>query len=276
MKTAVILPAAGASRRFQQPGEGRQSKVELKLEGRPVFLRAVERFLDRADVGAVILAVPPDRLEAFELRWGDQLGFRGVKMIAGGLKERWETVKLALAAVPDDCTHVAVHDAARPLVTSVLIDRVFAAAAQFDAVIPAVSVSGTLKRATEPTIAETSGSDPLDAILGSAGKPQVITRQVIETVDRSNVVEVQTPQVFTIELMRKAYDNLSDGTGITDDAGLMEAMGQTVHIVEGEATNLKITRPADLALAHAIVAAQNRDTDALLERKRLFNDDDDQ
>lgn len=276
MKTAVILPAAGLSRRFQQDDGKPASKLETNLEDKPVFLHAVERFADRRDVGAVILAVQPDRLDAFKLRWGDRLSFRGVTLVAGGEVDRWQTVQRAIEAVPDDCTHIAVHDAARPLVSDDVIDRVFAAAEKFDAVIPAVPVSGTLKRVTEPQQADDDSDDPLDAILGSAGKPAVVTRRVTETVDRSNLVEVQTPQVFKADLLRKVYAELIDGAGITDDAGLIEAAGGEVHVVDGDPGNLKITRPADMDLAKAILAYRSRDANAELGRKRLFGDDDDE
>lgn len=275
MKTAVILPAAGAGRRFAESGPQR-SKLELELNGRPVLLRSVMLFARRPQVAQIIVAAPPDDLDAFRLRWGDQLAFHGVQIVAGGRAERWETVANAMKAVSADCTHIAVHDAARPLAGDALITRVFDAAAEHDAVIPAVDVSATLKRVTD--VAAPVPADRFDAILGSM-PPAAKLRQVVETLDRRNVVAVQTPQVFAADLLRRAYAAIERGDvatdAITDDAGLVEALGEPVMVVEGEETNLKITRPADAELAEAIVSKTETAQAASLARKRLFADESD-
>lgn len=282
MKIAVIIPAAGQSKRFHAgvstgsnpPG----SKIEMDLAGRPVFLRAVELFLRRPLVGQIILAVNPDELDNFRFRWGDKLTFHGVKVVPGGRQERWETVLGALSAVDSDCTHVAIHDAARPLTSAALIDRVFEAAQQHPAVIPGLPVAATLKK-VQPLAQPQLQADPLDAILGSAGKPVHALQQVMQTVDRTNLVEVQTPQIFELQLLRRAYAPIAQGKhsgqGVTDDAALVEAMGQTVVVVEGEAINFKITRPEDLNLARIIVTATAQKQAAELAKKRLFKDEDD-
>jgi 2-C-methyl-D-erythritol 4-phosphate cytidylyltransferase len=285
MKIAVIIPAAGLGRRFQATPEGASAsrrgpapanKIELDLGGKPVFLRSVELFLQRPIVGQILLAVHPDAVEEFVFRWGDKLAFHGVEVVAGGRAERWETVLKALAKVDPDCTHAAIHDAARPLAGSRLIDRVFAAAEKFPAVIPGVAVSATLKRVADAE-APADPADPLDAILGSAGKPVVHYRRVVQTVPRSDLIEVQTPQVFELGLLRRAYAQITSGqiggAGITDDAGLVEALGQTVTVVEGESTNFKITRPEDFELAKAYVSATDKTQAAALAKKRLFADE---
>lgn len=283
MKVAVIFPAAGAGRRFfesQPQAADSGSKIEELLAGKAVFLRAIEVFRKRPEVGQMLLAVAPDRVEHFKLRYGDRLGFYGVQVVAGGTQERWETVMKALAEVQDDCTHVAVHDAARPLTSDALVQRTFQAAEQYNAVIPGHAVSATLKRVADISQAE-QPTDPLDAILGDSGAPSAdkpTVRQVVETVDRANVVEVQTPQVFERQLLQEAYDAMAAGKfaglTVTDDAGLIEAMGETVYTVEGEATNLKITRPADLELAELIAGARQSEEAASLGAKRLFLHDD--
>lgn len=281
MKIAVILPAAGVGKRFATGLAGAQAaallggvstgtKIEADLAGRPVFMRALELFTNRPEVGQILLAVHPDRVDEFVFRHGDRLSFHHVTIVPGGLKERWETVSKALAHVDGDCTHVAIHDAARPLASDALIRRVFEAAATYDAVIPGLAVSSTLKR----TRVHQAPADAMDDILGSAGKTVAQVRQVIQTVDRSDLVEVQTPQVFTIELLRQAYAKLSDGNGITDDAGLVEAMGQPVYVVEGESTNLKITRREDLQLASAILGLKDSQSQSSARRKLLGDDED--
>lgn len=280
MKIAVILPAAGVGKRFATGlseaqaaailgGVATGTKIEADLAGRPVFMRAIDLFVNRPEVGQILLAVHPDRVEEFAFRHGDRLAFHNVTIVAGGVKERWETVSKVLRQVDADCTHVAIHDAARPLTSDALIRRVFEAAATYDAVIPGLAVSSTLKR----TRVHAAPADPMDDILGHAGKTVAQVRQVVQTVDRSDLVEVQTPQVFKIELLRQAYAGLGDGSGITDDAGLVEAMGQPVYVVEGESTNLKITRREDLQLASAILGL-NQSASATASRRKLLGDDD--
>ena len=185
----------------------------------------------------------------------------------------------ALAMVRDDCTHVAVHDAARPLPTKALIDRVFEAAELYPAVIPAIDVSATLKRVAPLDSANDEEKDSLDALLKGTNEPAFDVRQVMETVDRRQLVAVQTPQVFDLSLVRKAYAQIDTGaldtSAITDDAGLIESLGEMVHVVPGEAGNLKITTPQDMELATAICTQREASTKAELSRKRLFADEDD-
>lgn len=284
MNVSVILPAAGSGTRFASgsPGAGGgipASKIELDLGGKPVFMHAVELFRKRKDVGCVILAVSPDCLEDFRFRWGDKLGFMGVQLVAGGQTERWETVAKALGAVDEDATHVAVHDAARPLTSDTLIDRVFSAASRHRAVIPGCDVGSTLKRVQGHDEPEEE-ADPLDAILGSAGKGIVPVRRVSGTVDRRGLVAVQTPQVFEVGPIRRAYQRIASGevdtSTITDDAQLIEAVGEPVFVVDGETSNLKITYPEDAELARAVIAGRQQSQAGELARKRLFGDDDDE
>ncbi len=278
INVSVILPAAGAGTRFAsgKPGPA-PSKIELDLIGKPVFLHAVELFIRRHDVGQVILAVSPGGLDDFMFRWGDRLGLLGVTVVPGGKTERWQTVAKALDAVDEDATHVAVHDAARPLTSEALIDRVFLTASRFQAVIPGCDVGSTLKQ-IDATDTQQDEPDPLDAILGSAGKDTVHTRRVVKTVDRRGLVAVQTPQVFEVNLLRRAYQRVAEGKvdpgNITDDAQLIEALGETVHVVEGESTNLKITYPQDAELAEALLLKRAKSQAGQLAKKRLFGDDD--
>lgn len=280
MNIAVIFPAAGVGRRFftTERFANAASKIEIQLADKPVFIRSIEAFRHRSDVSTMVLAVAPDRLDAFKLQYGDKLGFLGVKTVAGGTKERWETVLKAIETIDADVTHVAVHDAARPLTSPALIDRVFEAAEKHTAVIPGHPVAATLKR-VEEVDAQDAEADPLDAILGGddAGKPTM--RRVVATVDRRDVVEVQTPQIFERKLLQRAYERLAAGDWadepITDDAGLVERMGESVYVVEGEATNMKITRPEDLDLAELIARSRDQSTTAQLGAKRLFIDDED-
>ena len=249
MKIAVILPAAGASSRYAAGG-GLRPKIDEDLGGRSVLLRSVELFSNRDEVACIIVAGPADDYEEFIARHGDKLGLLGVKACRGGKTHRWETVKNALALVPEDCTHVAVHDAARPATPPELIDRIFAAAEKHPAVIPAFDVPDTIKKASA-AVEKDKDVDPLDAILGGAGKINQNLRTVEKTVSREGLVCVQTPQVFQRELLLKAYAQ-KDLTS-TDDASLVEALGEKVVLVEGDPRNVKITRPVDLAMVRLIL-----------------------
>jgi 2-C-methyl-D-erythritol 4-phosphate cytidylyltransferase len=141
-------------------------------------------------------------------------------------------VRAALAVIADDAAVIVVHDAARPLASAELHQAVVAAVhAGADAVIPGVPVSDTIKRVAH--------DEHGDAV-------------VVETLDRSQLVAVQTPQAFRADLLRAAHAERADAT---DDAALVEAIGGTVVVVAGEATNLKITGPHDLAVAAALLRA---------------------
>ncbi|MSQ89815.1 MAG: 2-C-methyl-D-erythritol 4-phosphate cytidylyltransferase [Phycisphaerales bacterium] len=245
-KVAVIIPAAGAGTRFGG------DKLGQDLGGRPLLLRTVELFTKREEVGSIIVAAPPDALDEFRSRYGAQLGFHGVVIVAGGRSERWESVQNALAAVPEDCTHIAVHDAARPGTTDALLTRVFDAAKVAAAVVPGDPVHSTLKRVSAETFLAAPDDAVADAILGDAGRDAVRGRRVEATVDRTRLMAIQTPQIFAAELLRRAYAQ-PDLTGATDDAMLVERLGEPVLVVDGDPRNIKVTTTADLAIVRAIL-----------------------
>ncbi len=251
MRIAVIIPAAGASSRYLASG-GLRPKVDEDLGGKPVLQRTVELFTKHDDVGQIIVAGPADPAEyaEFKERHADRLGLLGAKLCVGGVTHRYETVKVGLTEVSDDCTHIAVHDAARPCTSMELLDRVFQAAKRHGAAVPAVEISDTVKRVKE-TGEKMGGDDDVAAILGETAESQKALRVVSETLKRDGLVLVQTPQVFEAGLLRKAYAQADLAS--TDDAALVERLGVRVVVVEGEARNIKITRPGDLGLARAIM-----------------------
>lgn len=249
MRLAAIIAAAGQSKRFGGP-----NKLEQPLGGRAVLLRSVEMFANRNEVSAILVAVDPDRMDEIKDRFGDALGMRGAKLVAGGKKDRWETVKNALTEIPSDATHIAVHDAARPCLSAELLERLVEAAKLFDAVIPAVPVSATLKRVGEETEAAVEDDPIASTILGDAGSEKLRARTVVETVDRTNVWAVQTPQIFAADLLRRAY--AQSDLASTDDATLIERLGETVRVVEGDPLNIKITTKTDFRLAEMILGAK--------------------
>jgi len=165
----------------------------------------------RATCDGVVAVVPPDRLEP-----GAQ---------PGGAT-RSASVRAGLAAVPATAEIVVVHDAARPLAGPELFERVVAAVgAGADGAVPGVALSDTVKR--------------------------VDGGRVTATVDRSDLMAVQTPQAFRAGILRQAHAGAPEAT---DDAGLVEAMGGTVVVVEGDSRNFKITSPDDLVVARALLA----------------------
>lgn len=253
MNLCVIICAAGASSRYAAAG-GLRDKLDEDLGGRPVLQRTVEMFNKRDDVNSIIVAGPHEGFEEFRVRHGDKLAILGVRICKGGASHRYETVAAALEHVPDEATHVAVHDAARPATPPELIDRVIEAARTSDAVIPAIDVPDTIKRVESPDDLEDAGEDPIDAILGGSGKVNESLRRVVDTVPRSGLVLVQTPQVFEIGLLRRAY--AQDDLDSTDDASLIERLGERVTVVEGDPRNVKITLPRDLPLVRAILGTR--------------------
>ena len=278
MNTTVILPAAGLGQRFASGGRASASKIEFELAHKPVFLHTIEAFQGRSDVDQIIVAVNPDRLDEFSFRWADKLDFMDVTLIPGGRADRWETVKLALEHLGDSATHVAVHDAARPCVSRQLIDRVFAAAEHYDAAVPGLAMSDTVKRVADDAnrSAAPAPTDPLDDLLGTDVNALTAALRIAKTVDRSGLYRVQTPQVFERQLLCDAYAGLNAQTavGITDDASVVELAGHAVYLVDGEATNLKLTHATDADLLEAVLQtrAQTQAKDDAV--KQLFGDDD--
>lgn len=215
-RVAVIVPAAGKSTRF---GGGR-NKLSEDLHGQPVLLRTLAAFFNRPDVHEIIVA------------GGDVLRreLPGKVRFCPGGSCRAESVRNALAHVSPDVEWVAVHDAARPLVSQKLIDRAFAAAFAHGAAVPALPVALTVKEATGP-----------------------LPAKVRRTLARSQLWAMQTPQVMRRADLLEAFARcplLLDQ--VTDDAQLLELTGKDVWLVEGEERNLKITTELDLKLAQLL------------------------
>lgn len=251
MRLSVIIPAAGASTRYRTDTRG-LSKLDEDLGGKCVLQRSIELFHARPELDTVIVAGPADEsaMDAFRLRHADRLALLGCTLVAGGAAQRWESVKRALASIHPKSTHVAIHDAARPAAPASMIDRVLDAARRFDAVIPVLEVSDSLKRIGAEPIDPEPRDDPLARILADAdGAPPVF--QVESSIDRARLVAVQTPQVFERTLLERAY--AQQDLSSTDDAGLVERLGARVVAVPGDERNIKLTRPGDLGVLRAVL-----------------------
>lgn len=233
---AAVLPAAGSSTRFGA-GSASEKKIFADLDGRPVWLASVDAFRSRSDVGEIVLAIAPGDRGLFEDRHGAELSSRGVRLVEGG-RERVDSVRNALAAIAGGFAYVAVHDAARPLIGSAEIDAVFDAARRHGAAALGRPVADTLKRVR--TSAAPDGGN-----------------LIVETVDRSGLWAIQTPQAFRRDWLEEGFAVAASGDfgSITDDTRLMEILGRPCAMVPGAAWNLKITTRDDLTLARAIVAA---------------------
>lgn len=223
MKTAAIIVAAGRGRRMASS----LPKVFLPLAGRTILARSVGAFLHHARISRVVIAVADQ--PAARRALGDDGG--SVRLVAGG-EHRQDSVLSGLDAI-GDVDIVLVHDAARPLVEPALIDAVIDAAAEFGAAVPLTPVAATVKR---------FGDD----------------RFVTATVPRETLGLAQTPQGFRTDLLRRAFESSSPDDPATDDAALVERLGVRVRVVEGSSRNIKITVPADLALAEALLAGADR------------------
>ncbi len=221
---SVIICAAGAGARFG----GDRKKPFVEVGGRAAFLRSIEFFSNRDDVKQILLAISPDDEELVTVKWGAMLGFHSVRLCFGG-RERFETVRNALEKVSDEAALVAVHDSVRCCLTHDWIDAVFAKAAETGAAMLACPVVATLKKVRDG--------------------------QIVETIARDSLYEAQTPQVFEVGLLKKAYAEMDkiDPAALTDDAQLVERLGHPVAVVETDHSNLKITRKSDVPLAEAII-----------------------
>jgi len=215
---AVLVVAAGMGVRL---GAGRP-KALCAIGGEPLLVHAVRRVSAAPSVGAVIVAAPPDEVGAVAELLGP-----GAHVVAGG-EHRQASVAAALAAVPEGFEIVLVHDAARALAPTALVEAVAGAVrAGADAVIPVLPVVDTVKEVAA------SGT-------------------VVGTVDRSVLRVVQTPQGFRRTVLAAAHAVVADAH--TDDAGLVEKLGVPVRTVPGDDAAFKITRPVDLVFAEALLA----------------------
>jgi 2-C-methyl-D-erythritol 4-phosphate cytidylyltransferase len=212
----AILAAAGRGDRLGLD----RPKAFAPLNGRPLIAESLER-LEASDwIEGIVVAAPPEWEEPCILVAEEVAAGKVAETVTGG-ESRSESVRAALAQVPDEATVVLVHDAARPLVGDEVIERVVTALADgWDAAIPALPMPDAVKR-----------------VDGEA---------VTETVDREGLVIAQTPQAFVAQALRDAL--AGDVSDAADCASLVEARAGRVRVVEGDPRLLKVTTPADLEL----------------------------
>jgi 2-C-methyl-D-erythritol 4-phosphate cytidylyltransferase len=225
MSVVALLLAAGRGERLGHE----LPKAFVPLAGRPLLLHALEALAAAPEVDAVIPVVAAaelPRLQALLAEWGPQPKLAAA--VAGGA-ERQDSVRAGVQALPPGASLVAMHDAARALLRPAAVSRVVAAARRSGAAILAVPVPDTIKR--------------------------VAAGRIVETPARAECWAAQTPQVFRTEILREALAKAAAERYLgTDDAELVERLGVTVQVVEGDIDNFKLTHPEDLAMAERRLA----------------------
>ena len=221
---SVIFPAAGAGRRMKAD----RNKVLLELSGVPILLRTLRRFSAVPAVAELIVVVAKDEIAFVEGMLEKAQGLKPWRVVQGGA-ERQYSIANGMAHLAADADIVLVHDAARPLVSLAAIEAVIFAAREKGAAIAAVRAKNTIK------------------VVGEDGRVEA-------TPARASLWEVQTPQGFRREILQRAYEKAAqDGFLGTDDASLVEQIGEAVFVVESDYGNLKITTPEDLWMAEALL-----------------------
>lgn len=226
---SVIIPAAGSGERMG----GDVRKPFLELGGEPILFRTCRKLKKLPEVFEIIVAVHPDDLPHFQGPLWEEARAAGVELAVAGGENRAQSVWNALEVVSARAHLVAVHDGVRPFVPEDVVKALFSTARKRGAAVPVVPVGDTPKR-----------------IEGD---------RIIESVRRSGLVRVQTPQVFDSDLLIEAYEYRMRTGGlserVTDDSQLVEALGHEVAAVYGSEFNIKITTPTDIKIAEAFLSA---------------------
>ncbi len=228
-KTAAIILAGGSGERFGREG----GKQLVEIAGKPILTRSAEVFDAVADIGLIVIVCPEERTAEYRARAIDPFPFVTPIVMAPAGSIRQESAFSGLELVPEEYEFVILHDGARPLVTTELVEH---------------------------TISTIKGNIDCDGAL--VGHPSIDTLKVVEngvvvgTPDRSVFWNAQTPQIFRAGIYRRAHASaLSDGFVGTDDSSLIERLGGRVIMVEGKRDNIKLTVPEDFLLISAAVRA---------------------
>lgn len=223
MDLAVILAGAGEGRRMGALGP----KLMIPVGGRPALERVLDSFLEVESVGEIVVVIPKAMLKSAEKMVASRPNPRGARLhVMPGGETRTDSVRLGIEALTGSYPYVAVHDVARVLVTPALIERVLRAAREGGAAIPACPLRDSVK--------------------------EVASGRVVRSIDRERLHAVQTPQIFTHDILARAHAAAADErSAATDDAMLVERIGCEISVVPGEASNLKLTEPGDLAYLEA-------------------------
>jgi 2-C-methyl-D-erythritol 4-phosphate cytidylyltransferase len=225
-RIAAILPAAGLGTRMG----AETPKQFLELDGAPIVILSLRRVASCELVTDIIVATRADEVGRLEERIRKEKFKQRVRVVRGG-DSRQDSVAQALELVSNDTEIVLVHDAVRPFVTCAQIVRVIEEARHCKAAILGIPAMDTVKEVKRASL-------PEDVALITA------------TIPRERIVLAQTPQAFSMKLLKEAFARAqADGVNASDEAGLIERLGHAVHVVLGSERNMKITKPADMELA---------------------------
>lgn len=234
-RTGAVILAGGRGSRMHSAVQ----KQYLLLAGRPLICRALAAF-EESGIDEMVLVTGAGEEDYVRREILSGMELTKLKAVVAGGKERYHSVYAGLKAL-EGCDHVLIHDGARPLVTGEIIRRAMDGARIYGACVVGMPVKDTIKVADESGFA-------------------------CATPDRSHLWQVQTPQAFSYELVRSAYDRMMADPrlqeGVTDDAMVVETcgpQGTKIRLVEGSYENLKVTTPEDLILAEALLAARARE-----------------
>ncbi|HTB07127.1 MAG TPA: 2-C-methyl-D-erythritol 4-phosphate cytidylyltransferase [Bacteroidia bacterium] len=222
-KRYVIIVGGGNGARMNTP----VPKQFLKLDGKPIIMHSINKFVDTIPDICVILVLPAEHLKFWEAMC-DEYGFHKHVKVALSGETRFHSVKAGLEFVTEENAVIGVHDAVRPLVTSKTILAAYKAAEMYGNAIPAIPINDSIRQIES-------------------------TRNI--AVDRSRYCATQTPQCFRADILKKAYTHDYHYT-YTDDAMVVEAMGEAIRLVDGNPENIKITGPKDLIIAEALMKAE--------------------
>jgi 2-C-methyl-D-erythritol 4-phosphate cytidylyltransferase len=224
MSTWAVVVAAGSGERLAQP----VPKAFARLAGRPLLAESIERLDASPWIDGIVLCVP-EGWEEPAILLAEEVGAGKVVSCVTGGASRSESVRAAVAEVAPDASVILVHDAARPLLDEAVVERVLKPLAEgFHGAVPGLPLADTVKRAR-------------------AG-------EVVETVDRSDLFAVQTPQAFLADWLRTALGG--DVAGATDCAALVEEAGGRVAVVPGDRRLAKVTEPGDLELVESLLGGE--------------------
>ncbi len=225
LKVVAVVPSAGKGERMGQ------KKEFLLFGGKAILAHTLQPLENHSQISEIILVVDEKSVEKCKKEVVEKYGFKKVKEVIVGGKERQDSVYNGLKKVTKDCDIVLIHDGARPFLTEDLITRSIEGAEKHKAAVVAAPCIDTIKFA------------------------QKEKDMALETLDREYLWMAQTPQTFRYEIILKAYQKAEEENFRgTDDASLVERMGTPVKIVRGSYDNIKITTPQDLILAEAILA----------------------
>ena len=274
----AVLTAAGAGTRLGAGGP----KALVEVGGRSLLRRAAQGLADSGVVDHLVVTAPGERVERFAAELAGLAGAdMGIRVVAGSSASRQASVALGLRAALEACPRAAVvlvHDAARALTPPETVRRVVAAVrAGHDAVVPALAVTDTVKEVAPvgPVGSGDGGVGPVGPGGGAAAPPaaRADVEIVVGTPDRSRLRAVQTPQGFAVAALVRAHElgaarGADEALAASDDAGLVEAAGGRVVVVEGDPLALKVTTPLDLALAELLAAGPTPLSPKLAETTR--------